>query len=57
MIGLPPLVSGTLKLTVAWALPAVAETEVGASGYVATAVNDCVAVDDAEPYEAMMVNQ
>ena len=34
MIGLPPSVSGAEKEMVAWALPATAEVEVGASGTV-----------------------
>ncbi len=34
MIGLPPFEAGAEKLTVAWALPAVAETLVGAPGTV-----------------------
>ena len=35
VIGLPPFEAGAVKLTVAWALPAVAETPVGAPGTVA----------------------
>ena len=53
----PPFDAGGVKETTACALPATAETEVGASGYVASAVNDCVDVDDVEPYTAVIVNQ
>jgi len=34
-MGLPPLLAGAVKETVAWALPAVAAMPVGASGTVA----------------------
>ena len=51
---LPPLKSGAVKVTDACAFPAVATVEVGASGYVAAAINDWLAVDDAEPYVAMI---
>jgi hypothetical protein len=35
VIGEPPLITGAVHVTVAWALPAVAETPVGALGTVA----------------------
>jgi hypothetical protein len=35
MMGLPPSDAGTVKLTVAWAFPAIAVTPVGAPGTVA----------------------
>ena len=53
MIALPPFDAGAVKLIVAWELPAVADTAVGALGivYGVTAED----ADDAEPVPALLV--
>jgi len=53
VIGLPPFEAGGVKLTVAWAFPAVAETAAGAPGTVAGVT--LIEGDDAGPVPAALV--
>ena len=48
MIALPPLEAGAVQLTVAWALPPVAVTAVGAPGAVAPGAPGVTVLEGAE---------